>query len=87
MQELSAGAKKMLWHLHKNGFRQQVYEVPAKLIELFDDPEDCENAEAELEALNLIALGPLPHFAAPHRVKAAALTLDGIRFIDRGGLG
>jgi hypothetical protein len=89
MQELSAGAKKILWHLHTGRFTQQVYELPGKLRALFDDPEECENAEAELEALGFIVLGPerQPHIPKPDRIRAAALTLDGERFIDRGGLG
>jgi hypothetical protein len=34
MRALNEGAKKILWHLHKNGFHQGNYEYPDKLLAL-----------------------------------------------------
>lgn len=86
---LSAGAKKILRHFRDKQIPQLAYEYPAKLAELFPgDPEACETAQAELASLGLIALGPqMPaHLPLDNRIVAAAITLDGERYIKKNSL-
>ena len=85
MANLSAGAVTILQHFHAKRLRQMDYELPAILAALFNDPQECEAAEEELEAMGLVTLGRAPpaHIPVPHRVRAAALTLEGERFLQR----
>ncbi|MBV9786518.1 MAG: hypothetical protein JO264_22170 [Acidisphaera sp.] len=81
MKDLSDGALRILRHFKENSYDQQVYEYPTKLEALFDGPETCEQAQAELAILGLIDLGPERHYADPSGVRAAALTREGARYI------
>jgi hypothetical protein len=86
--KLSEGALKILRHLWDKRRRQGEYEYPSELAKLFSDPKDCEDFEAELAAAGLIDLGaaPLEHVPLKNRVRSAALTLDGERYITENKL-
>jgi hypothetical protein len=85
---LTEGALKILRHLWDKGARQMEYEYPDELAKLFVDSKDCEDAEAELAAAGLINLGAAPpeHVPLKHRIRSAALTLDGERYIAENKL-
>lgn len=78
----------ILRHFRDEKIGQLEYEFPETLSALFSKPEECEQAQDELYGLGLIALGPaLPkHIPVSNRVRAAAVTLEGVRFIERGEL-
>ena len=86
MAELSADAKKLLKYFKDKGFRQGDFEDPATFQALFDEPEKCEAAEAELERLGFVELGQPSVASESSRVRAAALTLDGVRFSQKNQL-
>lgn len=83
MSEPSEGAKKILRHLKAQGMSQMEFEYPAELEKLFDNAKDCEAAEAELKGLGLIELGAGPgeHLPVKNRIRPAALTLEGERYL------
>ena len=83
MSDLSESAKVIMRHFRDKEIPQLAYEYPSILEGLFNEPEECERAQAELYSLGLIDLGPeLPrHIPANSRVRAAALTLEGERYI------
>lgn len=85
---LSEGARLILKHFRDKGFKQLEYEYPAALLSLFTDSAVCEQSLRELRALGYIEVGPtVPrHVPVAHRVPAAAITLEGQRFIAAGGL-
>lgn len=85
---LSESAKVILRYFRDNQFAQLEYELPDTIAGLFNDPEECERAETELFNLGLINLGPgMPrHVPVANRVRAAALTLEGQRFIAKDDL-
>lgn len=86
--DLSDDAKIILRHFRDEKIPQLAYEYPATLEALFDDPQRCERAQAELYSLGLIDLGPeMPrHIPVASRVRAAAITLEGERRIAQGNL-
>lgn len=86
--DISEAAKIMLRHFRDEKIAQLAYEYPATLAGLYSDPEECEAAQEELSSLGFVDLGPeLPrHIPQSNRVRAAAITLEGERFIQRGGL-
>jgi hypothetical protein len=88
MADLSAGAKKMLRHLKDNVKGQGEYEYPATLEKLFGNAEECEAAQAELEKAGLLVLGTATaaHIPVRNRIRSAALTLDGERFLQNNTL-
>ena len=58
------------------------FEYPSQLSALFESSAKCEAAQKELEDLGLLELGPeIRH--ADDRVRAAALTMDGARYIQK----
>jgi hypothetical protein len=87
----SESALKILRHLWDKGAGQREYEYPTELAKLFNDPKDCEDAEAELSAAGLIDLGaakpqdvgvaPSQEIPLKNRIRPAALTLEGERYI------
>lgn len=85
---LSELAKTMLKHFRDQKIPQLSYEYPATLSELYSSAEECESAQNELSALGYIDLGPsMPrHIPQSNLVRAAAITLEGERFIASGGL-
>jgi hypothetical protein len=84
---LSPGAIKMLRHFKDENFRQAAYELPGKLSALFgDDAEACEDAQAELSGKGFLDLGPEMPSYFPDRIRAAALSLDGVRFLAKNPL-
>lgn len=87
-QGLSEGAKVILRHFRDTGAEQLAYEYPATIAALFSDPQQCEDALEELYSEGLIELGAeLPrHIPVSNRVRAAAITLEGLRLIERGDL-
>jgi hypothetical protein len=78
-----------LRHFRDNNFQQRACEYSDNLRTPFDDAEECERAEAELAARNLIELASAApaHLPIKDRVRAAALTPDGERFIKKFDLG
>jgi hypothetical protein len=86
---ISEEAKTMLRHFRDNKIGQLLYEYPDVLRRLYVDARDCERAQLELNRLGFLELGPgVPsHIPVANRVRAAALTLEGERFIADGGLG
>ena len=84
MAELSPGAKKLLRHFKDAGLRQMDFQAPAPLLALFDDPAECETAQQELQSLGFLTVAPpLPPYT-PTRVRAAALTPSGVRYVREG---
>lgn len=89
MNTISNNAKKILRHFRDNNFQQLAYEYPATLEAMFPgDAEACEAALGELEGLGLVALGQkMPsHLPQKNRIRAAAITLEGQRYIEKGPL-
>ena len=88
MASLSDGALKILRHLKAKGAQQMEYEYPAELAKPFDNPKDCEDAEAELADAGLLDLGAAPQQNIPlrNRIRSAALTLEGARYVAENKL-
>jgi hypothetical protein len=86
MIALSANAKKLLKHFKDKGLEQQEYEYPAEQEKLFPKVEDCEDAQAELVDAQLLELGSARSPYETSKVRAAALTLDGVRYLDQNKL-
>ncbi|ESY03895.1 hypothetical protein X753_21320 [Mesorhizobium sp. LNJC399B00] len=88
MSDLSEGAKKILRHFRDNKIPQLAYEFPDTLAALFDDPEECEQAQKELQGRGFIELGPeLPkHIPVSSRVRHAAITLEGERHTKKNDI-
>lgn len=87
MRELTADEKTMLQYFKNSGAQQVVFELPADLAKLFADPEQCGVAQTGLAGLGLLELGPEMSKFMPNRIRAAALSLDGVRFIAKADLG
>src|ERR1700694_5522721 len=82
--DMSDNAKKLLKHFQDSKIPQGDFEYSAKLEELFEKVEDCEKAQAELAALGVLELLPLPPSrTALSRVSSATLTLDGTRYLKK----
>ena len=56
MVDLSESAKTILRHFKVRGMHEKDYETPAALGQLFNDPQECESAEAELVTAGLVDL-------------------------------
>src|SRR5271157_1424865 len=82
---LSDGAKIILRYFRDKNIPQLAYEYPAILAALFADQEECERAQHELYQLGFIELDPAPHTHIPvkSRVRSAAITLEGERYIEK----
>jgi hypothetical protein len=89
MPDLSENAKKLLRHFRDGGFKQRAFEYPAKMETLFTDAEGCEAAQDELVRLGILELVPevSTHMPVKNKIRAAALTLDGERFLQENDLG
>jgi hypothetical protein len=81
--DLSPGAKKLLRHFEDKGFLHRDFESSDTLKGLFNKAEECEAAQAELAGQGLLELGPPRGPSESDRVRSAALTLNGIRFLQR----
>jgi hypothetical protein len=81
MVDLSESAKTILRHFKVRGMHEKDYETPAALGQLFNHPQECESAEAELVTAGLVdlAAGPGGQKWNRNRIRGAALTLDGDR--------
>ncbi len=90
MVDLSESAKTILRHFKVRGMHEKDYENPAALGQLFSDHQECESAEAELVTAGLVdlAAGPGGHIAVRNRIRirGAALTLDGERYVAQNRL-
>jgi hypothetical protein len=88
MADLSPGAKKMLRHFKDNVKDQGAYEYPTTLEKLFSSAEECEAAQVELEKAGVLVLGraSAAHIPVRNRIRSAALTLDGERFLQKNTL-
>jgi hypothetical protein len=92
MVDLSESAKTILRHFKVRGMHEKDYETPAALGQLFNDPQECESAEAELVTAGLVdlAAGPGGHIPVRNwnrnRIRGAALTLDGERYVAQNRL-
>ena len=84
LSQLSSNAVKLLKHFQDRQLGQRIFETPANQRALFSDVEDCEAAQTELAGLGLLELTRIPpNPNDPDRVVAAALPLDGIRFLKK----
>jgi hypothetical protein len=85
---LSSRAKTLLRYFRDNNIAQMDWVLPATLEQLFPDSEDCELAQAELSEMGLIDLNSRPpaHIPVRSRVVAAALTLEGERYIAKNDI-
>ena len=92
MVDLSESAKTILRHFKVRGMHEKDYETPAALGQLFNVPQECESAEAELVTAGLVdlAAGPGGHIPVRkwnrNRIRGAALTLDGERYVAQNRL-
>ena len=92
MVDLSESAKTILRHFKVRGMHEKDYETPAALGQLFNVPQECEFAEAELVTAGLVdlAAGPGGHIPVRNwnrnRIRGAALTLDGERYVAQNKL-
>lgn len=92
MVDLSESAKTILRHFKVRGMHEKDYETPAALGQLFNVPQECESAEAELVTAGLVDLtaGPGGHIPVRkwnrNRIRGAALTLDGERYVAQNRL-
>ena len=62
------------------------YETPAALGQLFNHPKECESAEAELVTAGLVDLAAGQGGQKWNRIRGAALTLDGERYVAQNRL-
>ena len=60
MVDLSESAKTILRHFKVRGMHEKDYETPAALGQLFNHPQECESAEAELVTAGLVDLAAGP---------------------------
>jgi hypothetical protein len=90
MVDLSESAKTILRHFKVRGMHEKDYETPAALGQLFNYPQECESAEAELVTAGLVDLAAGPGEHSPvwnrNRIRGAALTLDGERYVAHNRL-
>lgn len=88
MVDLSEGARTILRHFKVRGMHEKDYESPAALGQLFNRPQECESAEAELVTAGLVdlAAGPGGQKWNRNRIRGAALTLDGERYVAQNRL-
>jgi len=88
MVDLSESAKTILRHFKVRGMHEKDYETPAALGQLFNDPQECVSAEAELVTAGLVdlAAGPGGQKWNRNRIRGAALTLDGERYVAQNRL-
>jgi hypothetical protein len=80
---LSADARRLLKHFHDQRLRSMQYELPKAQEHLFADPTACERAQTELNAAGLVELGPPRPPGDTSRVRAAALTWKGTRYLKQ----
>ena len=88
MVDLSESARTILRHFKVRGMHEKDYETPAALGQLFNVPQECESAEAELVTAGLVdlAAGPGGQKRNRNRIRGAALTLDGERYVAQNKL-
>jgi hypothetical protein len=88
MVDLSESARTILRHFKVRGMHEKDYESPAALGQLFNRPQECESAEAELVTAGLVdlAAGPGGQKWNRNRIRGAALTLDGERYVAQNRL-
>ena len=88
MVDLSESARTILRHFKVRGMHEKDYESPAALGQLFNHPQECESAEAELVTAGLVdlAAGPSGQKWNRNRIRGAALTLDGERYVAQNRL-
>ena len=84
MVDLSESAKTILRHFKVRGMHEKDYETPAALGQLFNHPQECEFAEAELVTAGLVDLAAAVRNW--NRIWGAALTLDGERYVAQNRL-
>jgi hypothetical protein len=86
MVDLSESAKTILRHFKVRGMHEKDYETPAALGQLFNVPQECESAEAELVTTGLVDLAIPVRNWNRNRIRGAALTLDGERYVAQNRL-
>jgi hypothetical protein len=81
--ELSDNARKLLKHFQSNDFAHGEYQYPATMLYVFDgNAEACEKAQQELSELGLLDLGSAAQQYHANRVRSAALSLKGDRYLE-----
>jgi len=86
MVDLSEGARTILRHFKVRGMHEKDYENRAALGQLFNRPQECGSAEAELVTAGLVELAAGPSGQKWNRNRGAALTLDGERYVAQNRL-
>jgi hypothetical protein len=82
--QLSDAARKLLRHFQDNDLAHGEYEYPATLLQVFDgDAEACEKAQQELAKWGLLNLGAPATRHGTSRVRSAALSLSGDRYLGK----
>jgi len=82
--QLSDNARKLLKHFQSNDFAHGEYQYPATMLYVFDgNAEACEKAQQELSELGLLDLGPAAQQSLANRVRSAALSLKGDRYLEK----
>ena len=73
MVDLSESAKTILRHFKVRGMHEKDYETPAALGQLFNHPQECKSAEAELVTAGLVDLAAAVRNWNRNRIRGAAL--------------
>jgi hypothetical protein len=81
MIEISADAARLLEYFR--GKQQGDYQLAKSMISLFSDVETCERAQMELATAGFLTLAPIRTLHPEHKVAAASITLDGLRWLQR----
>ena len=82
MEQLSAGAKKLLKHFKMKGLGQGEFEDPDEMRKLFIIPQECEDAQDELAKFGFLDLGSITSKPARDNIRAAALTWEAVRALQ-----
>ena len=81
---LSHDARKLLKHFQDNDLAHGEYEYPMTMLQVFDgNAEACEKAQQELSELGLLDLGFATQQYSANRVRNAALSVEGDRYLEK----
>ncbi len=82
--QLSDNARKLLKHFQDNDLAHGEYQYPATIVHEFDGyAETCQKAQEELFELGLLDLGSAAPQYNANRVRSAALSLKGDRYLQK----
>lgn len=82
--QLSDDARKLLKHFQDNDLAHGEYEYPATMLRVFDgDAEVCEKVQQQLSELGLLDLGSPSSRYSANRIRSAALSVAGDRYLEK----